>query len=323
MTKEQEAPTTDPRPLLRTEVVEYHTSGEGREGRVLRIHPDWVTRVYWLLVVFVVALAVFLIAVPINEYTSGPAIVRVNGRDVLTAIAAGTVVSVNVQPGQPVKAGQLLVQLEKAQETAARNRINREIELQSRELLLDLGNGAARTALTRLHAELELAESALAAREIRAPHDGTVRDIRIRESQYLTPGQVVLSLLRADAGFSVIALLPGESRPKLHKGDELRLEIDGYPYSYQRLAIDSIGDEVVGPDEARRFLGPVVGDAVALTGPVVLVRADLSADTFKAEDGTFSYFEGMAGVAEARTQRETILFTLIPGLKAAFQETHD
>ena len=55
----------------------------------------------------------------------------------------------------------------------------------------------------------------------------------------------------------------------------LRLEIQGYRYAYQHLTVDSVGDEVVGPAEARRYLGDEIADAVQFAGPVVRVEAHL------------------------------------------------
>jgi len=150
-----------------------------------------------------------------------------------------------------------------------------------------------------------------------------VRDIRIRVSQYVTPGQVLLSVLHTGAGFHVLALLPGETRPLLRVGGPLRLELEGYPYSYQKLTIDSIGDQVVGPEEVRRYLGPVVEDTVKLTGPAILVRASLPSDTFTADHRTYDYFDGMTGRAEACVRTENIAVSLIPGLKSLWRETHE
>ena len=74
----------------------------------------------------------------------------------------------------------------------------------------------------------------------------------------------------------MVAFLPGEDRPLLKRGMPLRLEVQGYRYAYQQLTVDSVGDEVVGPAEARRYLGDEIADAVQFTGPVVKVEAHLA-----------------------------------------------
>jgi hypothetical protein len=107
----------------------------------------------------------------------------------------------------------------------------------------------------------------------------------------------------------------------VRSGQKLRLEISGFRYAYRELTVEAIGDEVVGPEEARRYLGPEVADSVQLGGPVVLVRAKLPARTFNSEGRVFSYHDGMHGTAEVRVRTEPILLTLVPGLKVIFGET--
>ena len=112
-----------------------------------------------------------------------------------------------------------------------------------------------------------------------------------------------------------MALLPGHSRPHLLSGGSLRLELDGYRYFYQKLSIESVSDEVVGPVEARRYLGADVSDSLRLEGAVVVVRARLPAATFEVDDRTYRFFDGMSGRAEAPVRSERILHALIPGLR--------
>jgi hypothetical protein len=60
----------------------------------------------------------------------------------------------------------------------------------------------------------------------------------------------------------------------------MRLEVSGYPYAYQQLVIDTVGDHLV------------------------------------ADGRTLDYYDGMHGRAEARVRAESILVTLFPALKA-------
>ena len=117
----------------------------------------------------------------------------------------------------------------------------------------------------------------------------------------------------------MIALLPGEYRPQLKPGMELRMELQGYRYAYQHLTVADVGSEVVGPAEARRYLGDEIADAATLGGPVVLVTARLPSLTFEAEGRTRRYHDGMWGKAEVRVRSEPILVALIPALKALFE----
>lgn len=302
--------------LFRREAVEHHAAALRREGSVLRIYPRWASGTYWLLMAVAVAMAAVLVFVHVRQYATGPAIVRADGRTVLTAVRAGSVVTVAAQPGVRVAEGDVIVQLDDTLERAELEANTRELHAQTRRLLLDLSDDDARRALTALQAARRRIEAELDVRSIRAPHAGVVNDVRVRVGQHISPGDIVASLAAADAGFHVVAILPGQSRPQLEPGAPLRLELSGYRYTYQRLRIESVSDEVVGPVEARRFLGADVADAIPLTGPVVLVRARLPDRTFRADDRTYNFFDGMQGVAEARLRSESILLTLVPGLKA-------
>jgi membrane fusion protein (multidrug efflux system) len=115
-------------------------------------------------------------------------------------------------------------------------------------------------------------------------------------------------------------MLPGRYRPMLKPGMAVRLELAGFKYVYQNFTIESVGNEVVGPSEIRRFLGQELADTVSLKEPVVLVTARLPTSTFVAEGKTFSYYEGMQGDADARVRAESVLLTLVPGLKALFND---
>ena len=116
----------------------------------------------------------------------------------------------------------------------------------------------------------------------------------------------------------MIAFLPGHYRPQLKPGARLKLELRGYPYAYQHLVIESIGDEIVGPEEVRRFLGKEIADTVPIAGPVVLVKARIRGRTFVASNKRFNFFDGMQGMAEVRVRTEPIIVSLIPGLAPLF-----
>lgn len=301
--------------LFRSEAVEHHASALGRDGRLLRLYPNWAAWSYWLLLLVVGAAAAAVVLVRLNQYAVGSAVVRVDDRSVLTATRDGSISTVLVTPGMRVAAGDILVRMDDTWERADQSGMLREIELQSRAVLLDPTNEAARQALARLQAQRKLLDAELEARVIRAPQAGVVNDVRVRVGQHLAPGEIVCSLTRQGAGFHVIALLPGSSRPHLRPGAPLRLELSGYRFFYQKLTVDSVSDEVVGPVEARRYLGADVSDAIRLEGAVVVVRARLPASTFEVEGRTYQYFDGMAGRAEATLRSERILHTLIPGLR--------
>jgi multidrug efflux pump subunit AcrA (membrane-fusion protein) len=310
-------PETTARPvakLYRQDALKEHARPR-TEGDVLRIAPSWTRWAYWMLVVLLGVALLFCIVGTVHDYASGPAVIRVEGKFDVTVDVMGLVTAVEVEPGQPVAAGQVLVRLHAQDEDSALERLGREFELQLIRVLRDPGDQAARQALTSLRAEQELAQARREARAIRAPRAGLVTDLRVRPGQYLQPGESVASLVDDNARVSLIALLPGSSRPFLHPGKSLRVELEGFQYEYRELTIDSVSEQIIGPSEVRRYLGREISDALTLGGPQVLVKASLPSRTFVRGGRTFSYFDGMVARAEARLQEESILVMLIPGLK--------
>jgi hypothetical protein len=226
---------------------------------------------------------------------------------------------VDVQPGQRVEAGGVLVTLYLADRAGELERLNREFDLQMIKFLRDPADQTARSSLTTLRAERQLAQSRLEEQWLKAPHAGIVSDIRIRPGQHVAPGDPVLSLLGDNMRWVVVAMLPGYARPLLRPGTVMRLELAGYRYAYRDVAIQSVGNEIVGPTEVRQYLGQEIADAVPVTGPAVLVKAQLPSNTFQADGNSLSYYEGMVGTVDARLRRQPILLSLIPALKSLFR----
>ncbi len=304
--------------LFRKEALDYHQGSAEAGGSVLRLSPAWLRWSYWLLVVIAIAGAIFATVGTVHEYAEGAAVVRVVGRTDLTVKVAGTVASVEVAPGQQVAPGTVLVRFYTAQEAGELDRINKEFELQLIKTLRDPADKLPRQAMTSLLSQRDLAESRLEERTVRAPHAGIASDIRIRSGQALSPGDSILSLIGDQTRFTLVAMLPGRYRPMLRPGMPLRLELAGFKYLYQNLTIDSVGNEVVGPGEIKRFLGQELADTVAIHEPVILVQARLPQSTFLADGKTFSYYDGMQGTADARVRAESVVLTLVPGLRVLF-----
>lgn len=305
--------------LFRAEALRHHHEGRRGGGDILRISPEWIPAAYRLLLVVLAAAAAYGTFGTLTEYATGPAVVRVEGRTNVTSTVASTVATVDVQPGQRVAAGGVLVTLYLADRAAELERLNREFDLQMIKFLRDPADQVARSSLTTLRAERHLAETRVEAQSLKAPHSGIVSDIRIRPGQHLTPGQPVLSLLGDDVRRVVIAMLPGQARPLLRPGTPMRLELAGYKYAYREVAIQSVGDQIVGPAEVRQYLGQEIADAVPLTGPAVLVKAQLPSNTFEADGRLLSYYEGMLGSVDAPLRRQPILLSIIPALKSLFR----
>jgi multidrug resistance efflux pump len=309
--------TTD---LFREEAVEHYLGTDGREGDWLRISPRWMRATFWLLVAFVAAALLYSVVGTLDEHATGPAVVRLSGRTEVTADQPGTVAAVLVQVGERVAAGAPLVRFASAREAAELARLEREWELQLVDRLRDPADPAPARSLLSLRAEIDLARSRLAERVVRAPGAGTVRDVRCRPEQHVAAGEILLSLGGGRAAYPLlVAVLPGEHRPRLRPGLPLSVEIRGFDHAPQQLAVTTVSAEVVGPAEAQRLLGSEIAASVQLSGPVVLVQARFPAATFTAGGQRFALHDGMWGQAEVRVRSERLIVALVPGLRAALE----
>jgi multidrug resistance efflux pump len=192
----------------------------------------------------------------------------------------------------------------------------KEFELQLLARLRDPSDEIAERELRRLRPELERARASVEQTIVMAPDLGTVQDVRIRPGEFLEAGDHLLSLAPVDPEYTAIAFLSGHALPQLEVGMPVRLKISGYPYAYLSTAIESVGKQVIGPGEARRYVGAEVADAVELGGSVVVVRCRLDQDRFTAGSEEYRLHDGMRAEAEVELRRERLLVRLIPGLKA-------
>lgn len=305
--------------LFRKEALRYAEGGQAH-GDVLRLSPTWARWTYWLLVAAFAVGAGYSVFGRVYEYASGPAVVWTKGRIVITATVGGTVSSIEVQSGQRVGAGALLVRFYSAREAAELDRIRREFDLQLIKSLRDPSDQAARQALTALRTQKDLAAAHVEQLSVRATQAGVIGDIRIRPGQLLATGDVVLTVVGDQTESSVMAMLPAQYLPQLQPGMTLRLEMTGYRYAYQEMVITAVGAQVIGPSEVKRYLGQEIDDTMKVDGPVVLVEATPGAPTFTVDDRTFHFHHGMSGTAEARVRSESILVALIPSLRVLLHE---
>ena len=97
----------------------------------------------------------------------------------------------------------------------------------------------------------------------------------------------------------------------------------GYRHSHQELEIRSVNDEVVGPAEARRYVGAEVADAVDLSGPVVIVEAHLPDTGFQDGARSLAYHDGMQGILEVKLESKPIILSLMPALRNIREASHE
>jgi multidrug efflux pump subunit AcrA (membrane-fusion protein) len=303
------------RGIFRREAVDHHLSMAPTSGDLLRLSPSWMRWTYPLVLAVVLTGLLYLTLGHIHVYATGPAVIRVSRRADVASPVAAIVEEVAVAPGQRVKAGDLLIRLESAEQTAELDRVTRDFEDQLANHLRDPLDAVSGRNVSSLRAEKEFAERIVETRRLRSPQDGVVEDIRVRLGQPLAPGQIAVTLSSGAPVLQLVAALPGQYRPQLQLGLPAWLELQGYSNAHHHVVLRSIGSEAIGPAEARRFLGAEVADAIPLTGPVIMVQGRLAGEFFRADGTTYSYHDGMQGRLEVRVRSERILFALVPGLR--------
>jgi multidrug efflux pump subunit AcrA (membrane-fusion protein) len=319
----KEGPLEKHTAIFRQEALEYRARGSHTPGDLLRIAPGWTNPLYWSLVGLLVAGLTYAGFERASEYAKGSAIIRDEGRSIVTASVGGTVAYIAVKSGQSVEMHEPLLWLDDLQPRANLERLNRDLEAQRVNWLENPNDANVAERLATLRTEISTAETQLKARTIVAPRAGLVRDIRIRAGQLVAPGELILTIVGENDSLSLFIIFPGQYRPLLKKNSPLRLELKGFRNSYQQLTIDSVGRELVGPNEVRRFLGQDVGDALELGGLSVIVQARLPMRGFKADGRWQEYHDGMQGTAEARVGSERLLVALVPGLKQIVRGTDE
>jgi multidrug efflux pump subunit AcrA (membrane-fusion protein) len=305
--------------IFRSEALDSHSRGFVAHDDVLHISSAWTKWSYWLLIALFMLALVYGLVGRVDEYATGVGVVRDEGRSVVTAANSGTIRRIAIRPGQRIYPKQPLVYLDDSQERIELERLRNDFNAQRLNHLKNPNDSVQNQTLATLKAQIEAAERRLKERTFLAPRGGTVQDLRIRSNQFVNPGESLLTIVGDDNRLNVIAILPGQYRPLLKNGEPLRLELAAFRYAYQHATIDDVGNEVVGPGEVRRFLGPEIADSLTLQGPSVIVKAHLPTRQFKADGRWHEYHDGMHGIAEARLRSASVLASLVPGLRTLWE----
>jgi len=190
-----------------------------------------------------------------SEHWSGSAeavgtLVADNGTDVTTE-AGGVVQQIAFESGQKVRKGELLVQLNtaneqaqlKALDTAANLAVTqrdrwRELGEQKLVSRSEVDERIADAATTQAQAEAQRA--LIAQKTIRAPFDGVLGIRKANLGQYLNPGDPIVGLQALDP-IHVDFTLPEQRMNQVAIGTPVRLEVDalpGQPFQAQVTAIE-------------------------------------------------------------------------------------
>lgn len=307
-----ELPTASPLGPFRAEALAAAALDE--QGAPLQVSTPLLRWSTWSLVGLVVLALAYLALVDVGHYAGGPALVRLAGRTEVSAHASGSVVEVLVEPGDLVAPGQTLVRFHDVEGAAEAARLEQEFELQLRALLREPDDAAVQREVASLRARKQEAATKREEHRVVAPQAGRVRDLRVRIGQALAPGDVVLSIDGEAAAPELVALLPGDERPRVAVGERMSFELEGYPDATLELEVAYVHDDVVGPGEALRLLGPVA-EGLELESSVVLVGARLPSEHFESRHARYRWHDGMRGRAEVRVKTTSMLEALIPALE--------
>jgi membrane fusion protein (multidrug efflux system) len=302
--------------VFRQEALDHHARGYDA-GDILRFDPKWLRVSVKVVVAAAVAALLFSLFFSVDEYASGPAVIRVEGRRVMTATAPGPVESLEVRAGQKVAVGDVLLRMAASDETAELARATQEYDLGLVQYLVDPHDAAAKAQLSAIRGRRDAAKNAVEAKTVRATIAGVVSDVRARPGQPVVAGEVLCAIVPKEAtGVSLVALVPADYRPMLRAGLEMRFELDGFRYEYADVKVEEVSSEAVGPTEVNRLLGTERDGSVKIEpGGKVFVTGKLPASTFTSEGEPYGYFDGLTGTAEVRVRREPIIVTLIPALR--------
>jgi biotin carboxyl carrier protein len=288
----------------------------GSRGDVVRVHPGWLRAAYWMVLATVAAALVFTALARIHRYSAGTAVLRAIGRDELVADDDGTVAGLQARPGQRVRRGEVIARIH----DPARARELRELELTfERNLvayLLDPANASSRSALAAVVLQRESALSGAEARAIRAPYDGVLKELLVRNGQRIAAGKTIATVSPegAEEGLALIAFLPGGDRPALEVGQRVRFTLPGYRDASFESTVELVSADVMaGEDAVIQYVGDRFVGAVPAEGQVVVVRAQLGAASFVVDGTRYDLHDGMTGLAEVRLDSQSILASLAPG----------
>ena len=244
------------------------------EGKMMEVLPTWLNVWHMALAVMMVVLVCYCALARIHEEATGPIWVEARVKTTVAATSQNVVQTIAVAVHDHVSKG---------------------------DLVLRMGTAVGDKVLDRQKAEY------------RAPINGVIGNILVRRGQSVGAGDDLFTIVDEQAGHEIVALLPGNYAPQIHKGASIVFKLQGYNEA-QESRIEDISAEIVGPQEATRFLGQQSAGALNLSGPVVVVRSILLPESFQTYGQEFGYRDGMTGTGEVSMSSERLIIKLVPGL---------
>jgi biotin carboxyl carrier protein len=312
--------------LYRGEALEAHRN-RGHEGQLVNLTPGWVRRAYPMLVLAILVALGFAIFVKVPTYSTGTAVVMFEGSISVTATIGGTVEKVFVKENEAVKQGDPLVRLNTPDEAAQLTAAETEWRDQQIQFLFDPTDEQARKQMKTAATQRDQALARVEARTIRAPRDGVVTNLHVKDGIAVASGGYVMQITDENSEIEVLAFLPSKDSPRIREKMEMQLALDGYTKARVKGAITHVQADAVSGTEAAKLGGDMLAESIArelqastLTTTWTTARARLPARTFKAEHNTYHYHHGMHAKVEVKIQSKPFLVTLLPGLQKYLPE---
>jgi membrane fusion protein, multidrug efflux system len=301
-------------PLFRPDAVSAARSGRETLGAPLILVSAWHRGMLALALSLLAGAALAVALVPLHNYARGTVLVQASARTTITTTQGRLIASVRVFPGAPVAASDILVELDSQPDRDLRRLTRKSLDEAITTLLRDPADRAQQLRVTELQSELGRIDSRLRDLVLRAPHAGTVADVWARTGQLAAPGIPLLSLVRDSAPLQVTGVLPARFRPMLAPGQQMTLELEGYPQVRHRLRVGQISEQAVGPAQVQRMLGIEAADSLSLSGPSVVVTGLLEERQFPFLGQRYRFHDGMTGTLEVRVGTQPLWAILFPFL---------
>ncbi|MGG7055702.1 efflux RND transporter periplasmic adaptor subunit [Nitrosomonas sp. ANs5] len=185
--------------------------------------------------------------------TSVGSLIAVAGVDVSNELP-GKVTAIHFESGQPVRKGQLLIELDtstdeaelkglQADELLAQVQFERSTQLIAREFISQSAYDLSRVQLAQAESAVKTKLSVIAKKRIRAPFDGRLGIRLVDLGQYLTEGSAIVPLQSIDP-IHVDFALPEQHLASLTIDQALTLTVQAYPDKYFQGTISALNPAI-------------------------------------------------------------------------------
>jgi multidrug resistance efflux pump len=303
----------DKKSLYRPEALESHRR-RGQEGVVAELSPSWVRRTYYVLLVCIIAAIVFATVLKIPTYSTGQGIVVFEGTTVVSP-GPGTVEKVYVSENQEVRKGTLLVRLKADKEESDLQQAVTDLEKIEQQYLFDQTDEQVRKELIRAQSAQKRAQDALDQKTIVAEEDGIVANLRPHEGAPIEFGGSICTIVKPGTKPIIMAYMPASDLPRFSSESTMQVSVQGYEKSPEKLKITKVEKTGISAAEAKRALGPLLGDGLKLAPDTtyVLVKAELPSK-FRSKGQDYYYRSGMPAKTEITIESKRFIVTLLPSL---------